>query len=164
VLPCPAVQIQQRSVVSIEYTLKDDGGEVLDKSEGRAPLVYMHGVGNLVPGLEKALEGKNPGDSLDVTLSPDDGYGHRDEKLLRKIPVRKLQDKNPKAGNRYRAQLEDGLRIVLVNAINGDYASIDANHPLAGQTLHFNVKVVEVREATKEELEHGHVHGAGGHH
>jgi FKBP-type peptidyl-prolyl cis-trans isomerase SlyD len=164
VLPCPAVQIQQRSVVSIEYTLKNDQGEVLDKSEGREPLVYMHGVGNLVPGLEKALEGKGTGDTVDVTLSPEDGYGHRDEKLLRKIPVRKLHDKNPQAGKRYRAQMDDGHRVVLVISISGDYASVDANHPLAGQTLHFNVKVGEVREATKEELEHGHVHGPGGHH
>ena len=158
------MQIQQRAVVSIEYTLKNDEGEVLDKSEGRGPLVYMHGLGNLVPGLERALEGKGPGDSLDVTLAPDEAYGQRDEGLVRKIPLRKIHDKNPQAGKRYRAQLEDGHRIVLVTAVSGDYASVDANHPLAGKTLHFNVKVVEVREATAEELAHGHVHGPGGHH
>jgi FKBP-type peptidyl-prolyl cis-trans isomerase SlyD len=158
------VQIQPKSVVTIEYTLKDDQGEVLDKSEGRGPLVYMHGVGNLVPGLEKALEGKSAGDSLEVSLSPDDGYGHRDEKLVRKLPLRKINDKSPKAGNRYRAQMDDGHHVVLVTAISGDYASVDANHPLAGMTLHFAVKVAEVREATAEELQHGHVHGAGGHH
>ena len=158
------MQIQQRAVVSIEYTLKNDEGEVLDKSEGRGPLVYMHGLGNLVPGLERALEGKGPGDSLDVTLAPDEAYGQRDEGLVRKIPLRKIHDKNPQAGKRYRAQLEDGHRIVLVTGVSGDYASVDANHPLAGKTLHFNVKVVEVREATAEELAHGHVHGPGGHH
>src|SRR5438045_5643226 len=113
-LACAAVQIQQKSVVSIEYTLKDDAGEVLDKSEGRGPLVYLHGVGNLVPGLEKALEGKAAGDSLDVTLAPADGYGHRDEKLIRKLPLRKIQDPRPQPGKRYRAQLDDGLRVVLV--------------------------------------------------
>jgi FKBP-type peptidyl-prolyl cis-trans isomerase SlyD len=150
--------------VGIEYTLKNDAGEVLDSSEGRAPLVYLHGLGNLVPGLEKALDGKAAGESLDVTLTPEEGYGHRNEKLVRKIPIRKLQDKNPQPGNRYRAQLEDGPRIVLVTGITGDYATIDANHPLAGQTLHFAVKVVEVREATAEELAHGHVHSPGGHH
>jgi FKBP-type peptidyl-prolyl cis-trans isomerase SlyD len=164
VLPSPAVQVQARSVVSIEYTLKNDQGEVLDTSEGREPLVYMHGMGNLVPGLERALEGKAAGEAVDVSLKPADGYGHRDEKLVRKIPVRKLHDKSPQAGKRYRAQLEDGHRIVLVTAISGDYATIDANHPLADQTLHFAVKVVEVREATAEELAHGHVHGKGGHH
>jgi FKBP-type peptidyl-prolyl cis-trans isomerase SlyD len=158
------VQIQAKSVVSIEYTLKNDQGVVLDKSEGQGPLVYMHGMGNLVPGLEKALEGKAAGESLEVTLTPADGYGQRDEKLVRKIPLRKIHDKTPKAGNRYRAQMDDGHRVVLINSISGDYASVDANHPLAGLTLHFAVKVVEVREATAEELQHGHVHGAGGHH
>src|SRR5436190_24385614 len=161
-LACAAVQIQAKSVVSIEYTLKNDQGEVLDKSEGHGPLVYMHGMGNLVPGLEKALEGKAAGESLEVTLAPADGYGQRDEKLVRKIPLRKIHDKSPKAGGRYRAQMDDGHRVVLVNSISGDYASVDANHPLSGQTLHFAVKIAEVREATAEELQHGHVHGAGG--
>jgi FKBP-type peptidyl-prolyl cis-trans isomerase SlyD len=151
-------------VVSIEYTLKNDAGEVLDKSEGHGPLVYIQGVGNLVPGLEKALEGKAAGDSLAVTLAPEDGYGNRDDKLIRKIPLRKIQDPRPQPGKRYRAQVDGGLRIVLVTALSGDYASVDANHPLAGMTLHFDVKIVEVREATAEELAHGHVHGKGGHH
>jgi len=158
------VQIQPKSVVSIEYTLKDDAGEVLDKSEGRAPLTYLHGVGNLVPGLEKALDGKAVGDTVEATVTPADGYGDRNEKLVRRIPLRKIQDPRPEVGKRYRAQLDDGLGIVLVTAVSGDYASVDANHPLAGMTLHFTVKVVEVREATAEELSHGHVHGKGGHH
>jgi FKBP-type peptidyl-prolyl cis-trans isomerase SlyD len=164
VLACAAVQVQPRSVVTIEYTLKNDQGEVLDTSQGRKPLVYLHGLGNLVAGLEKALDGKSAGESLEVSLEPEEGYGPRDEKLVRKIPVRKLHDKNPQAGKRYRAQLEEGHQIVLVTGISGDYATVDANHPLAGQTLHFAVQVVEVREATAEELEHGHVHGPGGHH
>jgi FKBP-type peptidyl-prolyl cis-trans isomerase SlyD len=158
------VQIQAKSVVTLEYTLKDDAGEVLDKSEGRGPLTYLHGAGNLVPGLEKALEGKSAGDSLEVSIAPADGYGDRSEKLVRKIPLRKIQDPRPQPGKRYRAQVDDGLRIVLVTGLSGDYASVDANHPLAGMTLHFSVKVVEVREATAEELSHGHVHGKGGHH
>jgi FKBP-type peptidyl-prolyl cis-trans isomerase SlyD len=158
------VQIQEKRVISIEYTLKNDQGEVLDQSEGRGPLVYIHGIGNLVPGLEKALEGKAAGESVEVSLAPADGYGDRDEKLVRKIPLRRIQDKSPQPGKRYRAELPDGHGIVLVNSISGDYASVDANHPLAGMTLHFAVKVVEVREATAEELQHGHVHGKGGHH
>lgn len=158
------MQIQAKSVVTLEYTLKDDAGEVLDKSEGRGPLTYLHGAGNLVPGLEKALEGKSAGDSLEVSIAPADGYGDRSEKLVRKIPLRKIQDPRPQPGKRYRAQVDDGLRIVLVTGLSGDYASVDANHPLAGMTLHFSVKVVEVREATAEELSHGHVHGKGGHH
>jgi FKBP-type peptidyl-prolyl cis-trans isomerase SlyD len=158
------VQIQQRSVVTIEYTLKNDAGEILDKSEGRAPLTYLHGMGNLVQGLEKALEGKVVGDSLEVSLSPADGYGERDEKLIRKIPARKIRDPRPQVGKRYPAQVDDGLRMVLVTAVSGDYASVDANHALAGMNLHFSVKVLDVREATAEELSHGHVHGKGGHH
>jgi FKBP-type peptidyl-prolyl cis-trans isomerase SlyD len=161
---CAAVQIQAKSVVTIEYTLKNDAGEVLDQSEGRGPLVYLHGVGNLVPGLEKALEGKAAGESLEVSLAPADGYGQRNDKLVRKLPVRKIQDPKPQIGKRYRAQIDGGLGIVLVTALSGDYASVDANHPLAGMTLHFAVKIVEVREATAEELSHGHVHGKGGQH
>jgi FKBP-type peptidyl-prolyl cis-trans isomerase SlyD len=159
-----AVQIQPKTVVTIEYTLKDDAGEILDKSEGRGPLTYLHGAGNLVPGLEKALEGKAAGDSVEVSVAPAEGYGERTDKLIRKIPLRKIQDPRPQPGKRYRAQVDDGLRIVLVTALSGDYASVDANHPLAGMTLHFAVKIVEVREATAEELSHGHVHGKGGHH
>lgn len=158
------VKIQDKSVVSIEYTLENDAGEVLDTSDKRGPLFYIQGTGSLVPGLEKALEGKSAGDSLKVALTPADGYGPRDEGLLRKVPVRKIQDRNPQPGKRYRAILDEGPQIVLVTGIAGDYASIDANHPLAGMTLNFAVKVVEVRAATDEELSHGHVHGPGGHH
>ncbi len=157
------MQIGPKTVVSIEYTLKDETGEVLDTSDGREPLDYLHGAGNIIPGLEKALAGKSEGESIEVTVSPDEAYGRRDAKLVRKVPVRKLADKNPQAGRRYRAHLDDGVAIVLVTAVSGDYASIDANHPLADKTLHFAVKVAKLRAATDEELAHGHVHGAHGH-
>jgi FKBP-type peptidyl-prolyl cis-trans isomerase SlyD len=157
------MEIGARAAVSIEYTLKDDEGKVLDTSEGRKPLTYLHGLGNLVPGLEKALEGKTAGAAFEVTLSPEEGYGHRDEKLVRKLPLRKLADKNPQPGRRTRAQFDDGLRLALITAVSGDYATVDGNHALAGKSLHFAVKVVEVRVATTDELEHGHAHGAGGH-
>jgi FKBP-type peptidyl-prolyl cis-trans isomerase SlyD len=97
-------------------------------------------------------------------VPPEEAYGRRDDSLVRNVPVRKLSDKNPVAGRRYRAQLEEGVAIVVVTAVKGDYATVDANHPLADKTLHFAVKVVSVRAATAEELEHGHVHGEGGHH
>jgi FKBP-type peptidyl-prolyl cis-trans isomerase SlyD len=163
-LRCRAImQIAPHTVVSIEYTLKDADGKVLDSSEGREPLDYLHGAGNIIPGLEKALLGKEVGESVDVVISPEEGYGRRDEKLVRNIPLRKLADKNPQVGRRYRAQIDDGIAFVLVTAVKGDYATIDANHPLADKTLHFAVKVAGVREATQEEREHGHVHGAHGH-
>jgi FKBP-type peptidyl-prolyl cis-trans isomerase SlyD len=156
--------IGPKTVVSIEYTLKDDAGEELDSSSGRDPLTYLHGVGNLVPGLERALDGKTTGDAIDITLPPAEAYGDRDDKLVRNLPLRKIADKKPQVGRRYRAQLEDGQAVVLVTGLKGDYATVDANHPLAGMTLHFQVKVVEIREATADEITHGHVHSPGDHH
>lgn len=155
--------IGPKTVVTIDYTLKDDGGAVLDSSDGGKPLVYLHGVGNLVPGLEKALDGKSTGETLSVSLGPDDGYGHRDESLVMNIQVRRLRDKKAAVGLRTLAETKDGVRMVLVTAVRGDYATVDANHPLADMTLHFQVKVVDVREATADEIEHGHIHGEGGH-
>jgi FKBP-type peptidyl-prolyl cis-trans isomerase SlyD len=157
------MQIGPQKVVSIEYTLKDEKGELLDSSEEGKPLAYLHGAGNIVPGLEKALDGKNPGESVEVTLAPAEAYGSRDEKLVRNMPTRKLSDKKVQVGMRYQAQVNDQLRVVQVTAIRGDYATIDGNHPLAGMTLNFAVKVVDVRDATKEELEHGHAHAGDGH-
>jgi FKBP-type peptidyl-prolyl cis-trans isomerase SlyD len=161
------MQIAAKSVVSIEYTLKSEAGDVLDTSDGREPLTYLHGVGNLVPGLERALEGHTVGETLEVKLPPAEAYGDRDEKLVRNLPLRKLvtsADNKPQVGRRYRAHLEDGQAVVLVTGIKGDYATVDANHPLAGMMLHFQVKVVAVREATPEEITHGHVHGPDDHH
>src|SRR4051812_41240626 len=158
------MHIGSQKAVTIENTLKDDAAEGLATSDGRKPLTYLHGVGSLVPGLEKALEGKAAGESITVALSPDEGYGARDEGLIRKLPVRKLREPPIEVGGRYAADTPEGPRLVLVMALNGDYATVDPNHPLAGMTLHFSVKVVEVREATPEELAHGHVHGPGGHH
>ena len=157
------MQIADKTVVSFEYTLKDDTGEVLDTSEGREPLTYLHGAGNIIPGLESRLEGKTVGDEIEATIPAAEGYGDRDETKVRNIPVRKLHDRNPVAGRRYRAALEEGHSIVMVTEVKGDYAKVDANHPLAGKTLHFKVKVVNVRAATEEETTHGHVHGEGGH-
>lgn len=158
------MQVAARKVVSIEYTLKDDKGEVLDTSVGKDPLQYLHGANNIVPGLERALEGKAIGDSVEVTLTPEDGYGQRDEKAIRNVPLRKLPHQRPAAGMRLRVDTDIGPRIVTVTAVRGDYATVDANHPLAGQTLHFNVTIKDLREPTEEEIAHGHVHGPGGHH
>jgi len=157
------VKAEAKKVVSIEYTLKDDEGTVLDSSEGRAPLAYLHGANNIVPGLEKAIEGKAIGDSLDVTVPPAEAYGERDEKQIRNVPVRKLPEKRPAPGTILQVQTEAGPRHVTVLSVRGDYASIDFNHPLAGKNLHFSVKVTAVREPTQEELDHGHAHGESGH-
>jgi FKBP-type peptidyl-prolyl cis-trans isomerase SlyD len=159
------VQIAADAVVLIHYTLKDDDGKVLDSSDGSEPLAYIQGHGNLVPGLEKALEGKKDGDALLVTLSPDEGYGTRNEALVQRVPKRSLQGSGEiRKGMQFRTQTDEGLRVFTVTAVVGDMVALDGNHPLADQTLHFDVEVVSVRAATAEELEHGHVHGAGGHH
>jgi FKBP-type peptidyl-prolyl cis-trans isomerase SlyD len=159
------VQIAADAVVLIHYTLKDDNGKVLDSSAGGEPLAYIQGHGNLVPGLEKALEGKEGGSTVAVTVSPADGYGTRSEALVQRVPKRSLQGSGEiRKGMQFRAQTEEGMRLFTAIAIAGDMVTLDGNHPLADQTLHFDVEVVSVRDATTEELEHGHVHGAGGHH
>jgi len=158
------MQIESKKVVTIAYTLKDEAGEVIDTSVGGEPLLYVHGMGSLVPGLEKALEGRSVGDRFSVVLSPEEGYGKRDESLIRKIPIRKLPDGKAAAGSRVRVQTDQGPAMLLVTAVRGDYATVDPNHPLSDKTLHFDVEIMGVRDATPDELEHGHAHGPGGHH
>ena len=158
------MQIGAKKAVTFHYSLRDDAGEVLDSSEGGDPLTYLHGEGNIVPGLEKALEGKTTGDEVKAVVSPEEGYGERDDGNIRNVPRRRLPEGKIEPGMQLRMQTDQGQLMALVTAIKGDYVTIDTNHPLAGMNLHFDVKVVEVREATAEELEHGHVHGPGGHH
>jgi FKBP-type peptidyl-prolyl cis-trans isomerase SlyD len=152
-------------VVLIHYTLKDDAGEVVDSSNGGEPLAYIQGHGNLVQGLEKALEGKEKGSKVTVSVPPEEGYGKFDPKLIQRVPKRSMQSAGQiKKGMQFQARTEDGMRVFTVTALVGDMVTLDGNHPLADKTLHFAVEVVDVRDATSEELEHGHVHGVGGHH
>lgn len=155
--------VAAQHVVSIDYTLTDDEGRTLDSSQGREPLSYLHGAGNIVPGLEKALEGRDAGATIDVSVAPEEGYGHYEAGLVRNVPVRKLPEGRAQAGQRLRLDTNAGPRVFTVKSVKGDYAQLDGNHPLAGKTLHFKVTIVGVREPTAEELAHGHVHGAGGH-
>jgi FKBP-type peptidyl-prolyl cis-trans isomerase SlyD len=159
------VQIAADNVVLIHYTLKDDDGKVLDSSAGGEPLAYIQGHGNLVSGLEKALEGKTQGNRIAATLTPAEGYGTRNEALVQRVPKRSLQRTGEvRKGMQFQAQTDEGMRLFTVTTVVGDMVTLDGNHPLADQTLHFDVEVVDVRAATSEELEHGHVHGPGGHH
>jgi len=159
------VEITADRVVLIHYTLKDDAGAVIDSSAGAEPLAYIQGHGNLVAGLEKALEGKQDGDAVAVSVAPADGYGKRDAALIQRVPRRAMQGAGEiKKGMQFQARTDDGMRMFTVTAMVGDMVTLDGNHPLADKTLHFDVQVLNVREATAEELEHGHVHGAGGHH
>jgi FKBP-type peptidyl-prolyl cis-trans isomerase SlyD len=161
------MQIKAKAAVTIAYTLTDEAGQVLDTSQGDEPLTYLQGRGNIVAGLERALEGKAVGDSVKVSLAPEEAYGTRNEALAQTIPIRQIQvdDKRQvKVGGRYRAWIEGGPHTVMVKAIDKDQVSVDGNHPLAGMTLTFAVEVLAVRAATAEEMAHGHVHGPGGHH
>lgn len=159
------MQVAENCVVSIHYTLTNLRGEVLDSSSGGEPLAYLHGAGNIIRGLENALEGRLAGDHLTVRVAPADGYGERDDKLVQDVPRRAFQgirDIHP--GMSFTAQGPNGPTRVVVLRVVSDIVTVDGNHPLAGETLNFDVEIRSVRLATEEELAHGHVHGAGGHH
>ena len=159
------MNVEQNKVVCIHYTLRDEAGTVLDSSSGRAPLAYLHGRGNLVPGLEAALEGKSAGTSFEVAVAPEQGYGIRDERLVQIVPRTKFGDAAEiTPGMQFKANGSGGARVVTVMRVERDLVTVDANHPLAGKTLYFQVEITEIRRATREELTHGHVHGPGGHH
>jgi FKBP-type peptidyl-prolyl cis-trans isomerase SlyD len=152
--------IAKDKVVSIEYTLKDDQGIVLDSSEGSDPLSYLHGADDIIAGLEAALEGKAVGDELSIDVEPQDGYGERDENLIAVVPRDNFDDADEiQEGDEFEADSEEGDYIVTVTSVDEESVTVDGNHPLAGIRLHFDVKVTEIRDATQEELEHGHVHG-----
>ncbi len=148
------------AVVLMHYTLTNDAGEVLDSSAGQEPLAYLHGAGNIIPGLEDALTGKTAGSRLKVSIAPEEGYGLRQDDMIQVIPREMFGAEDIEPGMAFQAE----GHILVVTAVNDNEITVDANHPLAGQTLHFDVEITEVRPATDEELAHGHVHGAGGHH
>ncbi len=157
------MQIADNVVASINYTLKNANGEVIDSSAGGEPLSYIQGVGNLIPGLEKELAGKQAGDSLQVTVAPEDGYGPLQDALIQTVPKEAFDGvEEISVGMRFQAQTAEGGVSVVVTEVSGDQVTVDGNHPLAGQDLFFDVEIVEVRAATEEEQSHGHVHGAGG--
>ena len=157
--------IANQHVVAIDYTLSNDAGEVLDSSAGAEPLVYLHGAGNIIAGLEKALAGKAVGDELDVSIEPEDAYGEYSAELITNLGREMFEGVDQlEVGMQFHASAPDGgMQIVTIRDIDGDQVTIDGNHPLAGQQLNFKVKVVSVRAASEEELAHGHVHGEGGH-
>lgn len=156
--------IAENKVITLHYTLTDDAGAVIDQSTDGS-FLYLHGASNIIPGLENALTGKSAGDELKVTVEPEEGYGLRDDSRLESVPREMFpEDAEIEVGAQFHAQDPEGQMItVTVAGVEGDTVSIDGNHPLAGVQLNFDVKVVEVRDASAEELEHGHVHGPEGH-
>ncbi|MBB6341470.1 FKBP-type peptidyl-prolyl cis-trans isomerase SlyD [Pseudomonas fluvialis] len=160
------MQIAANKAVSIDYTLTNDAGEVIDSSAGGAPLVYLHGARNIIAGLEKALEGKQVGDELEVAVEPEEAYGEYSAELVAVLNRSMFEGvEELEIGMQFHASGPDGgMQIVTIRDLEGDDVTVDGNHPLAGQRLNFKVKVVAVREANAEELAHGHIHGEGGHH
>ena len=157
--------IKLNSVVTMHYELKDAAGEVLDSSKGQDPLVYLHGAGNIIVGLEEQLFGKAVGDSVDAIVAPEKGYGMPVDALIQSVPKEAFGEEIDKVevGMRFQAETEQGPVPVVVTAMDETTVTVDGNHPLAGKELHFHVNIAEVRDATEEEIEHKHVHGPGGH-
>ncbi len=159
------MQVSENAVVSIHYTLKDDNGATVDSSIGKEPLSYLHGRKNIISGLENALTGKNVGDKLSVTIPPEEAYGNYDEALIQVLPREAFGGvEDIQVGMQFYSESPEGVQMITIKEVNGDQITVDANHPLAGQTLHFDVEIMGVREATEEELQHGHVHDGSHHH
>lgn len=161
------MQIAPNTVASLAYVLTDAQGNILDQADAQHPFVYLHGAHNIIPGLENALTGKQAGDELEVTIPPELAYGLKDDNLLQQVPRSMFagaDEEHIVPGAQFHAQTNTGMQTIVITAVNGDTITIDGNHPLAGETLNFKVKVLEVRAATKDELSHGHAHGPGGHH
>ena len=159
------MKVSKDKVVLMHYTLKNDKGEVIDSSEGAEPLAFLQGHGNIIPGLEKALEGCKLGDKKEVSIKPEEAYGPLMKDAIQEIPSSALKGiEEVTMGMQLQSQDEDGNPfVVTVVKIEDDKITVDANHPLAGETLHFAVSIEEIRDANKEELSHGHVHAPGGH-
>ncbi len=158
------MEIADQKVVSIDYTLKDDDGNIIDQSQAGQPMAYLHGSQNIIPGLENALTGKKAGDEVSVRVSPEEGYGERLEAMTQTVPIDLFEDRDSvREGMQFHAQTDAGVQVVTVTKVEGDQVTVDGNHPLAGMYLNFDVRIADVRDATPEELEHGHVHGPGGH-
>ncbi|MBI6550162.1 peptidylprolyl isomerase [Xenorhabdus lircayensis] len=150
-------------VVSLAYQVRTEDGVLVDESPVSAPLDYLHGRGSLISGLEKAVEGREAGERFDVSVEADDAYGQYDENLVQRAPKDVFVGVDDiEVGMRFLADTDQGPIPVEITAIEGDEVVVDANHMLAGQNLKFNVEIVAIREATEEELAHGHVHGQGG--
>ncbi|HKK15870.1 MAG TPA: peptidylprolyl isomerase [Gammaproteobacteria bacterium] len=153
------MQVTKHKVTIIDYTLKDNDGKTLDKSSD-GNFAYIHGTNSIIPGLENALEGKEPGDDLSVRIEPKDAYGERDLANIQKVPRDMFPaDIDIKPDMQFQAQTQDGKPLfVKVTAVEGDEIVVDGNHPLAGVDLNFDITIVDVRDASEEEIEHGHVH------
>lgn len=155
--------IEKNNVVAMDYTLKDDEGNIVDSSNGQQPLEFLCGYQNIIPGLEKALIGKAVGDSIKVSVAPNEAYGDYEPTLVQIVNKNQIDsDDKIEVGTHFQVDTEEGPMIYTVIKVEGENITLDGNHPLAGQTLHFEVEIKAIRESSKEEQEHGHIHSADG--
>jgi len=158
------MKVAENTVVVIDYTLTNNEGQVIDSSEGAGPLAYLHGAGNIIPGLEDALLGKEAGDEVKASIEPENAYGERHEALKQEVPAELFSGvEKVEVGMQFQSETDQGPVLVTVTEVGNETITVDGNHPLAGVHLNFDVNIREVREPSAEELEHGHVHGEGGH-
>ncbi|MEZ5524800.1 MAG: peptidylprolyl isomerase [Pseudomonadales bacterium] len=158
------MQIEKNKVVQFTYKLSDEAGQLLEASEDGQPVAYLHGHNNMLPGLENKLEGRSAGENFEITLAPADAYGERREDSEQRVPVKHLQGaKKWKPGMIATVQTDQGARQVTVVKLGKFMVTVDTNHPFAGKTLNFDINILDVRDATDEEVAHGHAHGVGGH-
>ena len=156
------MKIENNKVVTFDYTLKNDAGEVIDTSEGAEPMLYLHGADNIVEGLEDAMVGAKVGDNLQVRVEPGKGYGIYDEGLVQTVPREMFEGvEQIEVGMTFQAETDTGIQVVSVSAIDDAHITVNGNHPLANETLHFDVTITDIRDATDDEKEHGHVHTEG---
>ena len=155
----------QPKVYSFHYVLKDSKGAVLESSHGHEPFTFLEGAGSIIPGLENAVKVLKQGDKKTINVSADQAYGIYDEQLIVKVPKAQLPKEDVSVGDQFHAEGDNGMmRVVVVKEVHPQHVMIDGNHPLSGQDLCFDVEVIEVRDATSDEVQHGHAHGPGGHH
>jgi FKBP-type peptidyl-prolyl cis-trans isomerase SlyD len=153
-----------QKVIAFHYTLTDASGKTLDSSAGGEPLTFLEGAGQIIPGLETELRGMKVGEKKHVIVKAKDGYGEKDPGNVVEMPLEKMPARGIKVGDRFRAGRDDHSPVVTATRVTETHVTLDGNHPLAGMDLTFDVEITEVRDATEDELAHGHSHGSGGHH
>jgi len=158
------MKIEKDRVVRFHYTVAEQGQEPVESSQGRDPLAILYGHGNIIPGLEKAMDGREAGETFSVDVPAAEAYGEKREGLTQRVPKKHFGEQRLQPGMQVVLNTNFGPRAVTIEKVGMSVVDVDLNHPMAGKDLHFDIDVVEVREATAEELEHGHVHGDGGHH
>lgn len=159
------MSLTKNKVASVAYTLTNAEGQVIDQASKESPMVFIHGVGGMIPGFEKELEGKSVGDSFSLVVQPADAYGELNDALTEDVPREMFEgipDEKLVAGAQFQASTDVGVEVITIVGVDGDTIKIYGNHPLAGETLHFEVEILDIRDATEEELAHGHVHATGG--